>query len=54
MQLWLRAGKPAMSLVPIVTQKLVRQSGALREKLQMADDFDAPRSSEIQSALEIN
>ncbi|MBR7747602.1 type II toxin-antitoxin system Phd/YefM family antitoxin [Undibacterium sp. BYS107W] len=47
-----RAGKPTARLVPISTQKLVRRPGALKDKLQIADDFDAPLPNEIQSAFE--
>ncbi|MBR7800904.1 type II toxin-antitoxin system Phd/YefM family antitoxin [Undibacterium fentianense] len=47
-----RAGTPAARLVPIATTKTVRQPGALKGKLQIADDFDAPLPSELQSAFE--
>jgi prevent-host-death family protein len=47
-----RAGKPAARLVPIEATKIVRQPGALKGKLQIADDFDAPLPSDIQSAFE--
>jgi len=47
-----RAGKPAARLVPIKATKTVRQPGAMKGKLQIADDFDAPLPSEIQSAFE--
>lgn len=46
------AGKPAARLVPIKDEKNVRQPGALKGKLQIADDFDAPLPSDIQSAFE--
>jgi antitoxin (DNA-binding transcriptional repressor) of toxin-antitoxin stability system len=48
----LRAGKPAARLVPINAKKPVRQLGALKGKLKIADDFDAPLPSDIQSAFE--
>lgn len=47
-----RAGKPAARLVPIKDEKIVRQPGALKGKLQIADDFDAPLPMDIQSAFE--
>ncbi|GGX24205.1 type II toxin-antitoxin system Phd/YefM family antitoxin [Undibacterium macrobrachii] len=47
-----RAGKPAARLVPITPKKTVRQPGALKGKLQIADDFDASLPNEIQSAFE--
>lgn len=47
-----RAGKPAARLVPIKDKKIVRQPGALKGKLQIVDDFDAPLPSDIQSAFE--
>lgn len=47
-----RAGKPAARLVPINANKTVRQPGAMKGKLQIADDFDAPLASDIQSAFE--
>lgn len=47
-----RAGKPAAKLVPIDTEKTIRQPGALKGKIDIADDFDAPLLSEIQLAFE--
>lgn len=47
-----RAGKPAARLVPIAAKKTVRQPGAMKGKLQVADDFDTPLPNEIQSAFE--
>ena len=47
-----RAGKPAARLVPINAKKPVRQPGALKGELKIADDFDAPLPSDIQSAFE--
>jgi prevent-host-death family protein len=47
-----RAGKPAARLVPIYAKKTVRQPGALKGKLKIADDFDAPLPIDIQSAFE--
>ena len=49
-----RAGKPAARLVPINAKKTVRQPGALKGKLKIADDFDVPLPSDIQSAFEGN
>ena len=37
-----RAGKPAAKLVPIQAEKIVRRPGALKGKMKIADDFDAP------------
>jgi prevent-host-death family protein len=47
-----RAGKPAAKLVPIKDEKIVRQPGAMKGKLQIADDFDAVLPSDIQSEFE--
>ena len=37
-----KAGKPVCRLVPIVTLKSKRKPGALKGKIKIADDFDAP------------
>lgn len=47
-----RTGKSAARLVPITAKKTVRQPGAMKGKLQVADDFDAPLPNEIQSIFE--
>jgi prevent-host-death family protein len=47
-----RAGKPAARLVPIQAQKIVRKPGALKGKIRIADDFDAPLPDDLQAAFE--
>ena len=47
-----KAGKPAAMLVPVHGQKPVRGPGALKGKMHIAPDFDAPLTDEIQSAFE--
>ena len=37
-----KAGKPACRLVHIMTLKATRRPGALKGKIKIADDFDAP------------
>lgn len=37
-----KAGKPAARLVPIAVPKPVRKPGALKGKIRVAHDFDAP------------
>ncbi len=46
-----RAGKPAVRLVP-VTQPRIRTPGALKGKMRIADDFDAPLPADLQAAFE--
>lgn len=47
-----RAGKPAARLVPIEAKRVVRRPGALKGKMRIADDFDAPLPDEILAAFE--
>jgi prevent-host-death family protein len=47
-----RAGKPAAMLVPIQAEKPVRVPGAMKGKITIADDFDAPLPEELQAAFE--
>ena len=47
-----KAGKPAARLVPVQTQKPVRKPGALKGKIHVADDFDAPLPDDLQVAFE--
>jgi prevent-host-death family protein len=47
-----KAGKPAAMLVPVPTQKTVRTPGALKGKIRIADDFDAPLPVDLQAAFE--
>jgi len=46
-----KAGKPAAMLVPVPTAP-VRQPGALKGKLRIADDFDAPLPDDVLAAFE--
>lgn len=47
-----RAGKPAAKLVPIQSRKTVRRPGALKGKMRIADDFDAPLPDDFLSGFE--
>lgn len=47
-----KAGKPAAKLVPITTIKPKRKPGALKGKIKIAADFDAPLPSEIAKQFE--
>jgi len=47
-----KAGKPAARLVPIQGQKIIRKPGALKGKIRIADDFDAPLPDDLQKAFE--
>lgn len=47
-----KAGKPAAKLVPVQAQRPVRKPGALKGKMQIADDFDAPLPDDLQAAFE--
>lgn len=49
-----KAGKPAARLVPIQGQTVVRKPGALKGKIRIADDFDAPLPDDLQAAFEGN
>lgn len=49
-----KAGKPAARLVPIEQKKAVRKPGALKGKIHIADDFDAPLPDDLQAAFEGN
>lgn len=46
-----RAGKPAARLVPI-EQPRSRTPGALKGRMRIAEDFDAPLPAELQAAFE--
>jgi prevent-host-death family protein len=37
-----KAGKPAARLVPIAPPKIIRKPGALKGRIRVAHDFDAP------------
>jgi prevent-host-death family protein len=47
-----RAGKPAAKLVPVLPTAPVRRPGALKGKIRIADDFDAPLPTALQAAFE--
>jgi prevent-host-death family protein len=47
-----RAGKPTARLVPLQAIKPVRKPGALKGKIHIADDFDAPLPADILAAFE--
>jgi prevent-host-death family protein len=46
-----KAGKPAAMLVPMPAQKPVRQPGAMKGKIKIATDFDAPLPDDLQAAF---
>lgn len=47
-----KAGKPAAKLVPICTVKPKRKPGALKGKIRIAADFDAPLPDDILNQFE--
>lgn len=47
-----KAGRPAARLVPIEGARQVRKPGALKGRIKVADDFDAPLPDELQAAFE--
>ena len=47
-----RAGKPVAKLVPIAPDLTPRQLGALRGKIWIAEDFDAPLPPEVLAGFE--
>ncbi|MDP3842798.1 MAG: type II toxin-antitoxin system Phd/YefM family antitoxin [Oxalobacteraceae bacterium] len=47
-----RAGKPVASLVAIQSMKPVRRAGALKGKITIAEDFDAPLPDDIAASFE--
>jgi prevent-host-death family protein len=47
-----KGGKPVAMLVPMSAQKLVRQPGAMKGKIKIAADFDAPLPDDLQAAFE--
>jgi antitoxin (DNA-binding transcriptional repressor) of toxin-antitoxin stability system len=49
-----KAGKPVARLVAIHAQKPVRKPGALKGRMRVAEDFDAPLPSALQAAFEGN
>ena len=48
-----KAGRPMVRLVPVSTKKERRGFGALKGKLKVPDDFDAPLPPEILEAFGI-
>lgn len=46
-----RAGKPVASLVAIQTSRPERRAGALKGKIKIADDFDAPLPDDIAASF---
>ena len=47
-----KAGKPAARLMPMATATIVRAPGALKGKIRIADDFDAPLSNDVLAGFE--
>lgn len=47
-----KAGKPAAMLVPVPAKKTIRKPGAMKGKIRIADDFDAPLPDDLQAAFE--
>ena len=47
-----RAGKPAAMLVPVHPKKPLRKPGAMKGKIRIAADFDAPLPADLQAAFE--
>jgi len=46
-----KAGKPTVRMVPFVTHR-ARRLGGLKEKIRIADDFDAPLPHDLLAAFE--
>ena len=42
-----KAGKPAARLVPMATVKSKRKFGALKGKIRISDDFNAPLGEDV-------
>jgi prevent-host-death family protein len=47
-----KAGKPTARLVPMERVKTKRHFGALKGKIQISDDFDAPLPDDLIGAFE--
>lgn len=47
-----KAGKPAARLVPVQAQRPERKPGALKGRMRIAADFDAPLPDDLQAAFE--
>lgn len=46
------AGKPVARLVPMVPVTAIRTPGALKGKIRIADDFDAPLPADVQAGFD--
>ena len=49
-----KAGKPAAKLVPIRVRAPERRPGALKGKIRIAKDFDAPLGDDVLAMFEAN
>ena len=49
-----KAGKPAAKLVPIRVSAPTRKPGALKGKIRIARDFDAPLGDDVLATFEAN
>lgn len=47
-----KAGKPAAKLIPITPSKPKRKPGALKGKIKISEDFDAPLPEDILNQFE--
>jgi prevent-host-death family protein len=47
-----KAGVPTARLVPLANSKPERRVGLLKDKIRIADDFDAPLPDDILAAFE--
>ncbi|MFP4896861.1 type II toxin-antitoxin system Phd/YefM family antitoxin [Paraburkholderia sp. EG304] len=47
-----KRGKPAVRLVPVDPVKPLRRFGVMRDKIRIADDFDAPLPDDLLDAFE--
>lgn len=49
-----KAGKPVARLVPLGVAKALRKPGAMKGKIRIAEDFDAPLPEDLMDAFEGN
>ena len=47
-----KAGKPAARLVPMTSVKTKRRFGALKGKIRIGDDFNAPLADDVLATFE--
>lgn len=47
-----KAGKPAAMLVPVPAENTVRQPGAMKGRIRIAADFDAPLPDAVLAGFE--